>query len=109
MLEHGILSVERDHHHRSIALRDFPQAVPFVESLRATLAGDREALGRYFRVKFSGTLGHWTLELEPTDATLKRNVQQILITGESDRIGTVEIQQRDGDTSTLTTGPAVAP
>ena len=109
VLEHGILSVERDHHHRSIALRDFPQAVPFVESLRATLAGDRAALARYFTVQFSGTLGHWTLELEPTDATLKRNVQQILITGESDRIGTVEIQQRDGDTSTLTTGPAVAP
>jgi hypothetical protein len=109
VLEHGMLSVERDHHHRSVSLRDLPQAVPFVESLRATLAGDRAALARYFTVQFSGTLGHWTLELTPTDATVKRSVRRILITGETDRIRTVQIRQSDGDTSTLTVGPEVAP
>jgi hypothetical protein len=109
VLEHGMLSVDRDHHHRSVALRDFPQAVPFIESLRATLAGDRAGLARYFRVHFSGSLGHWSLELTPSDATLKRSVQQILISGEHDRILTVQIRQSDGDTSTLTTGADVAP
>lgn len=109
LLEHGMLSVERDHHHRSVSLRDFPQAVPFIESLRATLAGDRAALARYFTLHFSGTLGRWTLELTPTDATLKRSVHHILITGETDRIRTVQIRQSDGDTSTLTIGPEVAP
>ena len=109
VLEHGTLSVERDHHHRSVSLRDFPQAVPFVESLRATLAGDRAALARYFAVHFSGTLGRWTLELTPTDATLKRSVERVLITGETDRIRTVQIRQSDGDTSTLTIGAEVAP
>jgi hypothetical protein len=109
VLEHGTLSVERDHHHRSVSLRDFPQAVPFVESLRATLAGDRAALARYFAVHFSGTLGRWTLELTPTDATLKRSVERILITGETDRIRTVQIRQSDGDTSTLTIGAELAP
>jgi Outer membrane lipoprotein carrier protein LolA-like len=77
--------------------------------VRATLAGDRVALARYFTVRFSGTLGRWTLELTPTDATLKRSVQHILITGETDRIRTVQIRQSDGDTSTLTIGPEVAP
>ena len=109
VLEHGMLSVERDHHRRSVSLRDFPQAVPFVESLRATLAGDRAALARYFTVQFSGTLGSWRLELTPTDAVLKRSVQHILITGETDRIRTVQIRQRDGDTSTLTIGREVSP
>jgi len=109
VLEHGMLSVDRDHHHRSVALRDFPQAVPFVESLRATLAGDRAALARYFTVQFSGTLARWTLELTPTDAALKRSVQRILITGETDHIRTVQIHQSDGDTSTLTVGPEIAP
>jgi len=109
VLEHGTLSVERDHHHRSVALRDFPQAVPFVESLRATLAGDRAALARYFTMQFSGTLGSWRLELTPTDAVLKRSVQHILITGETDRIRTVQIRQSDGDTSTLTIGREVGP
>jgi hypothetical protein len=109
VLEHGMLSVERDHHRRSVSLRDFPQAVPFIESLRATLAGDRAALMRYFTVQFSGTLGRWTLELVPTDATLKHSVEHILIAGENDRIRTVQIRQNDGDTSTLTIGPEVAP
>ena len=109
VLEHGMLSVERDHHRRSVALRDFPQAVPFVESLRATLAGDRAALTRYFTVQFSGPLGGWTLELTPIDATLKRSVQHIVITGETDRIRTVQIRQSDGDTSTLTIGAEVVP
>jgi hypothetical protein len=108
VLEHGMLSIERDHHHRNVALRDFPQAVPFVESVRATLAGDRIALARYFTVRFSGTLEHWTLELTPTDATSKRTVQHILITGETDHIRTVQIRQSDGDSSTLTIGPEVA-
>jgi hypothetical protein len=36
-------------------------------------------------------------------------VQHILITGETDRIRTVQIRQRDGDTSTLTIGSEVAP
>ena len=109
LLEHGMLSVERDHRHHSVSLRDFPQAVPFVEGLRATLAGDRAALARYFALQFSGTLGHWTLELKPIDATLKRTVRHILITGETDRIRTVQIRQSDGDTSTLTIGAEIAP
>jgi hypothetical protein len=109
LLEHGMLSVERDHHRRSVALSDFPQAVPLVESLRATLAGDRAALVRYFTVQFSGTLARWTLELTPTDATLKRSVQHIVITGETDRIRTVQLRQSDGDTSTLTIGAEVVP
>ena len=106
VLEHGMLSVERDHHRHSVSLRDFPQAVPYVESLRATLAGDRTAMARYFTVQFSGTLGSWTLALTPADA---RSVQHILITGERDRIRTVQIRQSDGDTSTLTIGGEVGP
>jgi len=105
VLEHGTLSIERDHHRRSVSLRDFPQAVPFIESMRATLAGDRTALERYFTVDFSGDLSHWTLELLPADATMKRSVRRILISGEREHIRTVQIQQTDGDSSTITLGP----
>ena len=108
-LEHGMLRVERDHHRRSVALAEFPQAVPFIESVRATLAGDRAALERYFTVDFSGDLDHWTLELLPADATIKSSVRRILISGERDHIHTVEIQQPDGDSSTMTLGPELGP
>jgi hypothetical protein len=109
LLENGVLTVERNHHRRSIALRDFPQAAPFVESVRATLAGDRAALERYFTVQFSGNLDRWSLELTPADAVLRRSVQRVLIDGERDRIHTVEIDQRDGDSSTLTIGTELSP
>ena len=109
LLEKGVLTVERNHHRRSVALRDFPQAAPFVESMRATLAGDRVALERYFTVQFSGNLDRWSLELTPADAALRRSVQRVVIAGERDRIHSVEIEQRDGDSSTLTIGPELSP
>jgi len=108
-LEHGVITVQRGHRTRVLSLRDYPQAVPFVESLRATLAGDRTALERYFSVQFSGSLARWTLELEPADAALARTVQHVRIEGERDRIQTVETRQSDGDSSVLTIGPEVAP
>jgi Outer membrane lipoprotein carrier protein LolA-like len=109
LFDHGVLTIERGHHRRSVALRDFPQAAPFIESLRATLAGDRAALERYFSVHFSGEPGRWSLELAPQDAALRRSVQQILISGEQGRIRSVEIRASDGDTSVLTIGPDLAP
>jgi len=109
VFDHGVLTIERGHHRRSVTLRDFPQAAPFIESLRATLAGDRAALERYFTVRFSGDSAHWRLELEPQDAALRRTVQRILIGGEQGRIRSVEIHASDGDTSTLTIGPDLAP
>jgi Outer membrane lipoprotein carrier protein LolA-like len=106
-LEHGVLTARRGHHSHVLALRDYPQVVPYVESIRATLAGDRAALERYFRVRFSGDLEHWRLQLVPADPTLARTVRDIRIEGERDAIGTVEIRQTDGDRSVLTIGPEI--
>jgi len=109
LLEHGVLTVQRGHHRRVLSLHDYPQLAPLVESLRATLAGERAALERYFTVRFSGTLADWTLELLPKDARVARTVQNVRIHGERDAIRTVEIRQSDGDASRLTLGPEVSP
>jgi hypothetical protein len=109
ILEHGVLTARRGHRTHVMELRDYPQVVPFVESIRATLAGDRAALERYFRVQFDGTLAHWTLLLVPVDATLAGAVKDIRIEGERDVVRTVEIRQRDGDRSLLSIGPEVPP
>jgi len=108
-LENGVLTAQRGTHRHVLALREYPQLVPYIESIRATLAGDRAALEHYFRVQFSGTLDHWTLELAPADAELARTVQRIRIAGERDAIHTVEVRQTDGDTSLLTIGATVGP
>jgi len=108
-LEHGVLTARRGARTHVLSLREYPQVVPFVESIRATLAGDRGALERYFRVQFQGGLEHWTLELTPVDATVARSVSLIRIAGERAAIRSVEIRQGDGDRSVLTIGPQVSP
>jgi hypothetical protein len=109
ILERGVLTVQRGARKRVLSLRDYPQIVPFVESIRATLAGDRASLERYFTVSFSGSLDQWTLELVPADAQLAHTVRDIRIAGERDELHTMEIRQTDGDASTLTIGAALNP
>lgn len=109
VLERGVLTAQRGHHSHVLELAAYPEVVPFVESIRATLAGDRAALERYFSLAFTGDVAHWTLELEPRDPQVARSVRDIRLTGERDVIRSVEIRQSDGDRSLITIGPEVTP
>jgi len=108
-LDHGILTAQRGQRSRQLALNDYPQVVPFVESIRATLAGDRAALERYFHVQFDGTLEDWSLLLTPIDPQVTRSVQQIRLAGSRELLHTVEIRLTDGDRSLLSIGPDISP
>jgi hypothetical protein len=109
ILEKGILTIQSGRRKRVLALRDYPQIAPFIESIRATLAGDRAALEQVFHVNFEGSLAHWTMTLAPLDTKLKSVVQQIRIEGDRDELHTVNILQADGDHSIMTIGPALSP
>jgi hypothetical protein len=109
ILEHGTVTVESRGHQRVLALNDYPQLAPFVESLRATLAGDRHALEQVFAVQFAGNLERWTLTLVPLDAKLKGVAQQIRIEGAGDALQVLSIAQADGDESVMTIGPSMSP
>jgi hypothetical protein len=74
---------------------------PFIESIRATLAGDRAALERVFRLQYSGNLAHWTLVLVPLDREIAKAVAQVSIEGAKDDLSRVEIRQADGDRSLM--------
>jgi hypothetical protein len=87
----------------------FPQIEPLVESMRATLAGDRAALERLFHLEFSGNAARWTLTLVPLDSTVKQLVAQVKIDGVHDQLIKVEIRQTDGDRSLMTLRPSPAP
>ena len=108
ILEHGVITAHRGKRTYVLNLSDYPQIVPLIDSIRATLAGDRAALERTFKVSLDGTLDHWTLLLLPSDATVARTVKQIRIEGARDDIHTVAIQQADDDRSLLTIGPEVS-
>ncbi len=107
VLQNGIVTADRGRRHYTLELRQYPQVVPFIESIRATLAGDRAALDRVFHVGFAGAFDMWTLTLVPLDAKLSRTIKQITVQGTQDAVHQVEILQGDGDRSVLTIGPAV--
>ena len=108
VLQKGVLTAKRGRHTYILNLSDYPQIVPLIDSIRATLAGDRAGLEHLFKVGFDGSLEQWSLLLTPSDSTVAKSVRQIRIEGARDAIHTVEIQQADGDRSLLTIGPELA-
>jgi len=109
VLAHGVLSATRGKHTRVVELATAPQLAPLIESLRATLAGDRAALERIFSVQLEGDLARWTLRLTPRDRAAARTIAAVLITGERSDLRTVEILAADGDRSLLTLGAELPP
>lgn len=102
LLDGDVLTVQRGHRSHVLELKSHPQILPFVESIRATLAGDRAALERVFRLEFSGNLARWTLLLVPLDSNLAKAVSQVQIDGSKNDLLKVEIRQADGDRSLMT-------
>ena len=107
VLDNGVVTADRGRRHYVLDLRQYPQIVPFIESIRATLAGDRVALERIFRLTFGGTFDSWTLTLVPLDDKLAHTLKQIDIDGTQAAIRKVQIMEADGDRSVLSIGPEV--
>jgi outer membrane lipoprotein-sorting protein len=97
-----VLTIQRGHRSHVLELKSYPQILPFVESIRATLAGDRGSLERVFRLEFAGSLERWTLVLIPLDTQVAKTVSQIQIDGARNDLMKVEIRQADGDRSLMT-------
>ena len=97
-----LVTVQRGRRNHVLDLKAYPQILPFIESIRATLAGDRAALERLFRLEFAGSEMRWTLVLRPLDAQLAKTVAEIRIDGLRDELSRVEIRQSDGDRSLMT-------
>ena len=102
VLDGDVLTVRRGQHRRVVDLKAYPQILPFVESIRATLAGDRAALERVFRVEYAGDLARWALILVPRENQVAKMVSQVRIDGSRDTLLTVEIREPDGDRSLMT-------
>jgi hypothetical protein len=107
ILDHGTMTAQRGRHTYVLRLQDYPQIVPLLDSIRATLAGDLPALERVFTVELSGSIDDWRLSLSPREASVTKTIQQIKIAGARAAIHTIEIRQADGDRSLLTVGADV--
>ncbi len=109
VLDGGVLTLERGPRRQVVDLHAYPQIQPFVESIRATLAGDRGALERVFHLDFAGSPQRWSLTLVPLDARVAKNVAEVNIIGVQDQLLKIEIRQPDGDRSLMTLRPIAAP
>ena len=90
-----------------MGLHDNPGVAVLVESIRATLAGDLQALTRTYSVALDGSAAKWKLALRPLDPAISTLVERIDIGGAQADVRSVEIFQADGDRSlmTITAGP----
>ena len=101
VLDQGTLVIERGRQKHRLQLQDYPELAVFIESIRGTLAGDRKALERNYRLALEGTAAHWTLQLWPLDEKMLAVVKRIRITGVRDAMRSFEIFQTDGDSSLM--------
>ncbi|MHB8534837.1 MAG: LolA-related protein [Sulfuricaulis sp.] len=97
----GTLVIERGRKKHQLQLQDYPELAAFIDSIRGTLAGDRKALERHYRLSLEGTAEHWTLQLLPLDEKMLAVVKRIRIAGVRDVVRSVEITQSDGDSSLM--------
>ena len=67
VLDQGTLQVERGRQKHSLRMQDYPELAAFIDSIRGTLAGDRQALERNFRLSLDGKRESWNLRLVPAN------------------------------------------
>ncbi len=101
VLEQGMLTIERGRQKHRLQLQAHPELAVFIDSIRGTLAGDRKALERSFRLQLDGTAEQWTLQLVPLDKKMLAVVERIRMTGVRDAVRSVEVNQADGDSSLM--------
>jgi outer membrane lipoprotein-sorting protein len=102
MVNGGELFIERGRQKYHLQLQAYPELAAFIDSIRGTLAGDRKALERNYRLSLEGTAERWTLQLLPLDEKMQAVIQRIRIAGARDQVHSIEITQADGDSSLMT-------
>ena len=100
-LDGDLLTLTRGARKRVLSLKDYPEVGGMIESIRATLAGDRNALERVYHLSLKGDSERWSLVLIPLDPKVGAVVARIQIDGTHDVVNSVEILQADGDRSVM--------
>ena len=109
VLDGDTLTLERGKRKRVLQLKDYPEVAAMIESIRATLAGDRKALERAYHLALDGGNERWTLVLTPLDPKVGAVIARIRMEGVKDAVRSVEILQADGDSSLMTIEKLASP
>lgn len=101
LVDGSALVIERGRKQHRLQLQDYPELAAFIDSIRGTLAGDRTALERNYKLSLEGSAAHWTLQLIPTHKKIQSVVKEIRISGVREAVSSVEVTQSDGDSSLM--------
>jgi hypothetical protein len=91
-----------DGRRRDLSIDEHPVLRAFVESYRATLAGDLETLSRHFELELSGDMGAWELRLTPLRPELAERLRAVVMRGREGTVYSVETLEAGGDRSVMT-------
>ncbi|HDR9504745.1 TPA: outer membrane lipoprotein carrier protein LolA [Burkholderia cepacia] len=108
VVDGDMLTVERNSRKYTLALARYPELGAFIDSIRATLAGNRFALEQVYKVTLAGRGDDWTLTLTPLDSRMLKVVSTITLDGTRDLLRSVAIRQADGDRSVMRLQPVPA-
>jgi len=109
VLDKDKLIVEQRGRKHVLSLQSYPEIAAFIDSIRGTLAGDRRALERSYKLSMIGTQQDWNVTLLPLEDKMKKVVTSINISGSGNTLETIEIKQADGDSSLMMITPLPAP
>jgi outer membrane lipoprotein-sorting protein len=109
MVNGGDLVIERGRQKHRLQLQAHPELAAFIDSIRGTLAGDRKALERSYRLSLEGSAERWILQLRPLDEKMQAVIQRITIAGMREQVRSIEIIQADGDRSLMNIEPLATP
>ncbi len=109
LLDGNRLTLEQDGRQKTVNLQAYPEVAAFVEGIRGTLAGDRQALERVYRVHLLGTPARWQLMLEPREPAMSRIISRIRISGSQGEVTQVAYDHADGDRSEMQIVPVPRP
>ena len=101
LLEHGVATVIRGQRHLQLSLSDHPELVPLLDSIRATLAGDRAALEANFTPDFEALQDRWTLTLTPRGSRAAALIKSVRIEGTDAVVHRVTVERINGDRSQM--------
>ncbi|WP_322076504.1 outer membrane lipoprotein carrier protein LolA [Burkholderia cepacia] len=108
VVDGDMLTVERNSRKYTLTLARYPELGAFIDSIRATLAGNRFALEQVYKVALAGRGDDWTLTLTPLDSRMLKVVSTITLDGTRDLLRSVAIRQADGDRSVMRLQPVPA-
>lgn len=110
VLNQGVIVIENRTRRmkRTMMVNQYPALGAFVESIRATLAGDLETLKHYYQIKLDGNAAHWHLQLIPNEQAAREMVREISMEGRGKLIARIEILEANGDHSVMTVDEGAA-